>query len=101
LPTEAEWEYACRAGTTTRYFSGDDPESLLRVANVPDASYRDAQRGPVGYDTLKGRDGIAGLATVGEFAPNAWGLYDMHGNVWEWCLDGWDPKAYEARVKED
>jgi sulfatase modifying factor 1 len=101
LPTEAEWEYACRAGTTTRYWTGNDPESLVRGANVPDASFLEANDGNVSYAVLNGRDGFGGLATVREFAANPFGLYDMHGNVWEWCQDGWDPKFYEQKLRDD
>jgi formylglycine-generating enzyme required for sulfatase activity len=64
LPTEAEWEYACRAGTTTRWCTGDDPAALEQVAWTQDA-----------------------IHPVGGKKPNAFGLYDMHANVWEWCLD--------------
>ena len=79
LPTEAEWEYACRAGSTTRYYFGDDEAKLGDYA-----TYKDQLHG-------KARP-------VGEKKPNAWGLYDMHGNVWEWCQDWYGPYAKDAVV---
>lgn len=78
LPTEAEWEYACRAGTTTPFAFGSSLSS--DQANF-DGDYPDggASKGVYRQKTTP----------VGSFPPNAWGLYDMHGNVWEWCEDVW------------
>jgi formylglycine-generating enzyme required for sulfatase activity len=98
LPTEAEWEYACRAGSSTRYFFGDDEEDLARYANVADASFRNATGKSWG---IKADDRYAFTAPVGRFQPNAWGLYDMHGNVWQWCQDRYDKDYYKNSPKRD
>jgi hypothetical protein len=74
LPTDAEWEYAARAGTTTAYSFGDDPAHLFEHGNC------------LGREGTG--DGFEATAPVGSFAPNPWGLYDVHGNVWEWVEAG-------------
>jgi formylglycine-generating enzyme required for sulfatase activity len=100
LPTEVEWEYACRAGTTTRYYSGDDPETLAKVGNVTDAAYK-ARFPRFAEQTLKASDGYVFTAPVGRFKPNAFGLYDMHGNAWEWCSDWYGKDYYGKSPAED
>jgi formylglycine-generating enzyme required for sulfatase activity len=86
LPSEAEWEYACRAGTTTRFSLGDALESSDErdYCSVLDTyMWWGGNNGQGGY--------TPGCKPVGLKAPNPWGLHDMHGNVWEWCLDWWEP----------
>ena len=99
LPTEAEWEYACRAGTTTRYYHGDDPEDLATVGNVRDATLR--ARFPDFDWTIKAEDGYVFTAPVGNFKPNAYGLYDMHGNVAQWCSDWYGHDYYKNSPVDD
>jgi formylglycine-generating enzyme required for sulfatase activity len=98
LPTEAEWEYACRAGTTTRYYCGDDPDTLAQVGNVADATVK--AKFPSWNATIKASDGYVFTAPVGKFKPNVFGLYDMHGNVSGWCAD-WMSEEYYSRSPVD
>jgi sulfatase modifying factor 1 len=88
LPTEAEWEYACRGGSRGWYSFGDEPESLVRHGNVADASYSRSFSNK--YRILSGDDGNVYTAPVGSYTPNRYGLFDLHGNVWEWCGDWYD-----------
>jgi len=84
LPTEAEWEYGCRGGTTTAYQYGTDPEGLVQVGNVADGT---AKAKFSGWSTISARDGYVFTAPGGSFRANGFGFYDMHGNVFEWCSD--------------
>jgi formylglycine-generating enzyme required for sulfatase activity len=99
LPTEAEWEYACRAGTTTRFHNGDDPRGLVLVGNVADATAK--RQFPWWKDTVDAHDGYAFTAPVGQFKPNAFGLYDMHGNAWQWCSDYYSETYYAKSPVDD
>ena len=83
LPSEAEWEYACRAGTTTRFYYGDDPG----YANLANYAWYVANSGNSTHP-------------VNQKLPNAWGLYDIAGNVWEWCQDWYAPAYPGGRVTD-
>lgn len=86
LPTEAEWEYACRAGTETPFACGS--ELTPGQANITTPAIKNTDHTPLNRPT-----------TVGSYPPNAWGLYDMHGNTWEWCKDGM--RDYTSSHKTD
>ncbi len=88
LPTEAQWEYACRAGTTTPFSFGENitPEQVNYAGDYP---YADGEKGLYRETTVP----------VGSLPPNPWGLFEMHGNVWEWCSDWYDGGyPYEAVI---
>jgi len=89
LPTEAEWEYACRAGSKTVFCYGDDPD-CTRLWRYASCKQSPVSGGPYGTDT----------DSVAWHRPNAWGLYDMHGGVWEWCSDRYAP-SYDKAATED
>ena len=88
LLSEAEWEYAARAGNSTRYHFGDKEQDLCAYGNVADQTA--GQKYEDWTKTANCRDGHINTAPVGSFQPNAFGLYDMHGNVWEWVQDCWN-----------
>jgi formylglycine-generating enzyme required for sulfatase activity len=96
LPTEAEWEFACRANTKMAYFSGNSEMDLKGNANVADLQLRkvaESERINLGLSFASFDDGYAFTAPVGSFSPNPWGLFDMIGNVYQWCRD-WDDEDY-------
>ncbi|HEX4826191.1 MAG TPA: bifunctional serine/threonine-protein kinase/formylglycine-generating enzyme family protein [Candidatus Polarisedimenticolaceae bacterium] len=100
LPTEAQWEYAARGGTTTRWYTGDDPRSLAGHANLHDLAALRAERGTAyaRYESWLD-DGFAALAPVGSLLPNPFGLHDVAGNVGEWCRDWF--QVYDCPVRPE
>src|SRR5207302_2029158 len=89
LSCEAEWEYACRAGTTTAYFFGDDSKRLGECGWFFGNSSRP-------NNDPSHPNGETGYHKAGQKKPNAWGLYDLYGNVAEWCVDRYDPDWYRG-----
>jgi len=120
LPAEAEWEYACRAGTTGEHFWGDDPMAYVRFANIKDQSALQnrpglpklivsQQESPTEQfavrttirDHVPGMDGFLEIAPVGSLQPNTWGLHDVIGNVYEWCEDVYAPYAAAGTARTE
>ncbi|MFT5685957.1 MAG: sulfatase modifying factor 1, partial [Myxococcota bacterium] len=96
LPTEAEWEVAARAGGQTIYAGTSDPSEICRYGNVNNPSVK--SQFEWSHDAFPCEDGHTTLAPVGSFEPNGWGLYDMSGNVYEWCWDLYGADLTNASV---
>jgi formylglycine-generating enzyme len=98
LPTEAQYEYACRAGSTTLFPWGDDMNEAAKYANVADQKcrreYPVVMESGANLSLFDCDDGYTYAAPVGQFKPNAWGLYDMVGNAYSWCSDYWGADYY-------
>jgi len=98
LPTEAEWEYAARAGVMASRFWGSNPDEACQYANVADLT---AKQHWAKWTTFSCDDKYSQSAPVGSFMPNGNGIYDMLGNVWEWCEDVYNSEAYAKLPKDN
>lgn len=98
LPSEAEWEYAARAGSSHSRYWGNSVDDTCTYANVADLT---AQQQWAKWTVFPCSDGYAAAAPVGSFKANDYGLYDMLGNVWEWCEDVFNSEAYEKLPKDN
>jgi formylglycine-generating enzyme required for sulfatase activity len=92
LPSEAEWEYAYRGGSKTRYCFGNDGEDLAKHANVADGTAR--EKFTTWKNSIRSKDGYIFTAPAGTFDPNPFELYDMNGNAWQWCEDSYEAEYY-------
>jgi formylglycine-generating enzyme required for sulfatase activity len=102
LPSEAQWEYGARGGTDTAWWTGQARETLVGAANLADQA---AARGGAAWKAIGDwpelDDGFVVHARIGALAPNPFGLHELPGNVWEWCLDGYDRRFYAASPRLD
>lgn len=104
MPSEAQWEYAARAGTDTRWWTGGERDSLadMHAVNLADQA---ASRGNADWTTINDwpelNDGHTVHAPVGTYEANAFGIHEVHGNVAEWCLDGYNIDAYKTSTRKD